>query len=128
MKFVVMGDIGKQILYHVGDEAMTEAAIAMLRQRDADAEITLVATDPEVAEERYGLPAVPRFGYLFDWSRLRLEAALSDVTAGIPGDHGRLHDSVREADAVVIAGGGNMNSKFAYHLYERASLKRVAEH
>lgn len=126
MKIVVMGDIGKQALYHVGDEAMTEAAIDLLRVRDPQAQITLVATDPEVAEERYGLPSIARFGYLFSWSRGRLEKTLTQATDA-PETFGALDDAVRRADAVLIAGGGNMNSRFAYHLYERVSLKRLAE-
>lgn len=36
-------------------------------------------------------------------------------------------DAVRGCDAVLINGGGNLNSMFAHHIYERATLARLAQ-
>lgn len=37
-------------------------------------------------------------------------------------------DSIASMDAVVISGGGNLNSRFGWLLYERAAAVRAAEH
>ncbi|WP_144795599.1 polysaccharide pyruvyl transferase family protein [Microbacterium paludicola] len=126
MKCVILGDIGWQYLYHLGDEAMTEAAIDLLVERGVE-QITLVAAQPAVAEEFYGHPAVKRFGFSSKWSREKLERELDSVSLRLLDDESPLHQAVRAADAVLIAGGGNMNSEHAYHLYERVALKRLAE-
>ncbi|WP_297084240.1 hypothetical protein, partial [uncultured Demequina sp.] len=80
MKVVVIGDIGWHDLYHLGDEAMTEAAVDMLRRRGI-ADVTLVAGEPEAAERFYGLPAVPRLGFRASWSRERNDAHLAAITS-----------------------------------------------
>lgn len=131
MKIVLIGDIGWPNLYHLGDEAMTEAAIQMLQQRGLS-DITLIAGDPAVSSAFYGLPAVPRIGFSGKWSRSRLHSHLSKVTDGLrssslvtpPTD---VITAVEQADAVVIAGGGNMNSQHVHHLFERAALARIAK-
>jgi polysaccharide pyruvyl transferase WcaK-like protein len=125
-KCVIMGDIGKKTRYHVGDEAMTEAAIDRLRAGGVD-ELTLIATDPAVAAAFYDLPAVARFGFSFRWPRHRLDASLAEISGALDADT-PLHRAVREADAVLIAGGGNMSSPYAYQLYERVALTRLARH
>lgn len=118
MKIVILGDIGWQFLYHLGDEAMTEAAIDMLKQRGVE-DITLIAGKPAVAEAFYGLPAVKRAGFSSKWSRERLESHLEHV--GRILEHGTfesdtVYAAARDADAVIIAGGGNMNSDHFFHL------------
>ncbi len=128
-----MGDIGWAHLYHLGDEAMTEAAIAMLRERNVT-DVVLVADDPSVAEARYGVPAVPRFGFEDGWGRPRLNHHLAVITTELEehvvsrGRPPSVIDAVAEADAVLIAGGGNLNSQHKYRLYERAALARIARH
>ena len=133
MKIVLIGDIGWRNLYHLGDEAMTEAAIKMLRTRGID-DITLTAGHPEVAEAFYGLPTVPRVGYWGAWSRAKMESRLRDLdtelvshtdTGGTATD---IITAIARADAVLIAGGGNMNSQHVQHLFERLSIMRIAKH
>lgn len=130
MKVVLIGDIGWRHLYHLGDEAMTEAAIDMLRKRGID-DVTLVAGEPDYAEELYGLPAVRRVRFRGDWSRARNEWRLQDVARVLSeqdwGDH-PIYPAIRDADAVIIAGGGNMNSRDYHLLFERVAAKRIAEH
>ncbi|WP_061962861.1 polysaccharide pyruvyl transferase family protein [Demequina aurantiaca] len=130
MNVVVVGDIGWQFLYHLGDEAMTEAAIDMLRERGVDA-ITLVAGEPHIAERFYGLPAVPRVRFKAAWTRARNDWRLKDVgrvLAEEDWDDMPIYPAIRDADAVLIAGGGNMNSRDYHLLYERVAAKRIAEH
>ncbi|WP_284328528.1 polysaccharide pyruvyl transferase family protein [Demequina litorisediminis] len=126
----MIGDISWPDLYHLGDEAMTEAAIDMLRARGFD-DITLVAGNPGVAEEFYGLPAVRRVRFRGDWSRGRNEWRLADVArvlAEQDWDDHPIYPAIRDADAVIIAGGGNMNSRDYHLLFERVAAKRIAEH
>ena len=130
MNVVIVGDIGWQYLYHLGDEAMTEAAIDMLRARGVD-DITLVAGQPHVAEAFYGLPAVPRVRFKADWSRARNDWRLQDVARVLKEedwDDSPIYAAIRDADAVLIAGGGNMNSRDYHLLYGRVAAKRIAEH
>lgn len=131
MKVVVIGDISWRHQYHLGDEAMTEAAIHALQARDIS-DILLIAGDPQVATEFYGLPAVPRVGFHSTWSRDRLQSTLDAVTSSLASDidapGAEIRREVAAADAVLIAGGGNMNSDHVHHLFERAALTRVARH
>ncbi|WP_062213241.1 polysaccharide pyruvyl transferase family protein [Demequina oxidasica] len=130
MNVVVVGDIGWQFLYHLGDEAMTEAAIDMLRDRQVD-QITLVAGQPAVSEAFYGLPCVTRVGFKSGWSRRgnaghlrKVATQLADATY----DEKSIFAAIRDCDVVLIAGGGNMNSRDYHLLYERVAAKRIAEH
>lgn len=132
-KVLLLGDIGWPHLYHLGDEAMTEAAIEQLRSRGID-DITLVSAVPSVATERYGLPAVERIGFSLKWSRNGLQGTLDKVSWTLESDY-RGHDgvtamidAVRACDSVVIAGGGNMNSHYVHHLFERTAVARIAAH
>lgn len=129
MKAVVLGDIGWRELYHLGDEAMTEAAIAQLQQRGVDP--ILIAGNPKVSEELYDVRAVARVGF---WSkegtpehRKRLKA-LHERLDGPAESYTDIVRAVRDADFAVIAGGGNLNDELPSHVYERLALKRMAEH
>ncbi|WP_430868447.1 polysaccharide pyruvyl transferase family protein [Demequina aurantiaca] len=129
MNVVVIGDIGWQYLYHLGDEAMTEAAIDQLRERGIT-NITLVAGQPEVAEQFYGLPSVARAGFNTKWSRDGNEGHLrvmEELLESGDFEEGGIHAAIRDCDAVLIAGGGNLNSTHFHHLYERLAAKRMAE-
>jgi len=130
VKFVVLGDVGLKSLYHVGDEAMTEVAVEMLRDHDPE-QITLVVGDPETATAQYGLPAVKRIGFSPGWTRRQSNDKLARETSAASLDNakpGSVAAAVRNADAVVIAGGGNMTSRYAHHLYERVAITRMAKY
>lgn len=129
MRVTVIGDIGWRYLYHLGDEAMTEAAIDMLRARGID-DIILVAGEPEVSEAFYGLPCVPRVGFKSGWNRARNSTHLDGVTETLQKGtfaEGSIYAAIRDSDALLIAGGGNMNSNHYHLLYERLAATRIAE-
>lgn len=132
----LIGDVGWSGLYHLGDEAMTEAALAELRKRGIT-RITIIAAEAEAAQSRYGVNAINRFGFGSRWSMTRLERRFDLLCSEIPNEFGALDDDdpahaifqlVRECDAVLIAGGGNLTSRYPYHVYERSLLTKLAIH
>ncbi|TCK62993.1 polysaccharide pyruvyl transferase family protein [Curtobacterium sp. PhB136] len=133
LRAVVMGDIGWPDLYHVGDEAMTEAAITQLRLRGVD-EVTLIAADADVASALHGTSAVSRFHFKLRWPRAWHDSHLDKVLAPLDGyargegPADSVYDAVHDSDFVLIAGGGNLTSTFVHQLYERLALVRVARH
>lgn len=131
MKVAVLGDVG-HATYHVGDEAMTYAACHELIARGH--EPTVMSRDP--AHTRRHLPGVSAARSMaFPWppeDRWRYLGEIRDVLAGrtaaLP-----THDQVfafieelRESDALVIAGGGNMGSRYGWLLCERLAAIHVA--
>ncbi|WFR65944.1 polysaccharide pyruvyl transferase family protein [Curtobacterium flaccumfaciens] len=130
---VLMGDIAWPHLYHVGDEAMTESALAQLRSRGVTS-VTVVGADPEVATALHEVPAVPRFHFKLKWPRAWHDSHLRKVLQPLvdysrgDGPAETVLDAVHDSDFVVIAGGGNMTSNYVHQLYERLALVRVARH
>ena len=130
MKCVIIGDIGWENFYHLGDEAMTESAIDLLRERGIT-DITLVSAQPEVSEAFYGVPCVSRIGFTGKHSYAEHISRLEKVDAvckeeKLP-DHS-VYAALKSADLAVIAGGGNLNSDFPHHVYERLAFARIAHH
>ncbi|ROP65772.1 polysaccharide pyruvyl transferase [Curtobacterium sp. PhB130] len=128
-----MGDIGWPDLYHVGDEAMTEAAVEQLRLRGVT-DVTLIAADASTASAVHGTKAVPRFHFKLRWPRAwqdsHLRKVLTPLEGYVRGDGPAtdVYDAVYDSDFVLIAGGGNLTSTFVHQLYERLALVRVARH
>ncbi|UOQ57691.1 polysaccharide pyruvyl transferase family protein [Leucobacter allii] len=130
MKCVVIGDVGWRSLYHLGDEAMTEAAVGLLQRRGVT-DITVVAGHPEVTERMYGVATVKRIGFLRSWGREKDERVLARLTERLErgeAPHEGIYAAIADADFAVIAGGGNMNSSHIQHLYERLAFTRIAKH
>jgi polysaccharide pyruvyl transferase WcaK-like protein len=132
---VVIGDVSWQGSYHLGDEAMTEVAITELKRRGAS--ITLISGDPAISQAFYSVNTVPQFGYRSLPGRAEWEARLTEIDGMLgavlagerdaPDYAAATLAALAAADAVVIAGGGNLNSKWSHHIFERLTLKRVAE-
>ncbi|MCI4012449.1 polysaccharide pyruvyl transferase family protein [Brevibacterium sp. ZH18] len=133
-RILMIGDIGWSRFYHLGDEAMTEFALDALHAR-ADVEVTLIAGEPEHAGEMYGVSAISRIGFRRNRppNIVRMTNVLRYAETG--GSEGGLDpedpaigviEAVKNADAVLIAGGGNLNSMFAHHIYERATVAKLA--
>lgn len=130
MQVVVVGDLAWEGRYHLGDEAMSEVVLDQLRQR-GDA-VTFIAGDPEITQRMYGVDAVPRLGFrgLSRDEQERLLIDLADAAAGrvhAPGGTQPTLNALRAADAVVIAGGGNLNSIGIHHVFERLAVTRIAK-
>jgi polysaccharide pyruvyl transferase WcaK-like protein len=131
VKFVVQGDLG-QGAYHVGDEAMTVAAVDELSKR-TDASFVLLSRDPQQTAELYGTGSVPTIE--FPWPPAERSAHLERVRRAARGDRAALPpadhvwgviEEVATSDGVLIAGGGNMNSLYGWLLYERAAVGIIA--
>jgi len=133
MRIVVIGDVGVvDGMMHIGDEAMFDALVEALRARGASSIVGISAAPAETAQ-RYGVEAVRPIG--FTGGRADMEsrfAAVLRCAAGeraLPADDPAwgVIDAVAGADAVAVAGGGNMASNWPMHVFERAALGAVAE-
>lgn len=132
MRVAILNDIG-QANYHVGDEAMGHAAVAALQARGVTDLVVLTRDAAQTLtyfESVETVPALP-----FPWPPAQRERRLAQIDRVLAGETGVLPDSdlvfalietLRGVDAVLIAGGGNMNSGFGWLLYERAAVARIA--
>ncbi|WP_050070215.1 polysaccharide pyruvyl transferase family protein [Arthrobacter alpinus] len=132
MKVVVLADIGQHV-YHVGDEAMGHAAAQELGSRGID--VVMLSRNPAQSRELYGTASAPTI--TFPWPPLERETYLDEISRVLQGERGALppEDQVWDlirliegSDAVLICGGGNMNSSYGWLLYERAAVGVVAAH
>jgi polysaccharide pyruvyl transferase WcaK-like protein len=131
---IAIGDIGvTDGMMHIGDEAMFEALVDELRLRGTTS-ITAVSAAPDESGTRYGLPSIHRIGFPADRAAGadRFAAVLDALSGrgGLPADDPfwAVRAAVADADAVVIAGGGNLASPWPLHIFERAALARIAAH
>jgi len=136
VRIVTIGDVGVlDGMVHIGDEAMFHEATVQLRARGAT--ITGVSSNPAETAERYGVDAVPAIGFhpATTGGRLGQRERRARVLSAIDGGAGHLPqddpawqvvEAVREADGVLVAGGGNMASLWPMHVYERNTLGLVA--
>ena len=143
-KVLVAGDIGQPV-YHVGDEAMTVASATFFAGRGA--RIVLATRDEEHSRQLIGAGAAgEEYEYLpyllFPWAPAQREQTLelleeylrSGVMPTLPKfapDATKIRafvEGVCAVDAVVISGGGNLNSRYGWLLYERAAIALVAEY
>ena len=95
---VLVGDIGDVDGLHVGDEAMFGADLALVRRLLPQATCIAVSAAPAHTRAIYGVDAVAR----------------SEAV-----------HVARDADLLVVTGGGNLNSSFPELLGERVELARA---
>ncbi|WP_299167846.1 polysaccharide pyruvyl transferase family protein [uncultured Arthrobacter sp.] len=132
MRVAVLGDIGQPV-YHVGDEAMAHAAVEELRSRGID-DVLLFTRDVEDTHARYSrVDAAPTLQ--FPWPPNDRRDYLRRIRAVLNGDDFELPptdqvwefvEAIKSCDALLIAGGGNMNSIYGWLLYERAAAISIA--
>ncbi|QCQ17946.1 polysaccharide pyruvyl transferase family protein [Microbacterium sp. RG1] len=132
MSVLAIGDVGVvDDLFHVGDEAMFDAAVVELRRRGID---TIgVSSAPAETRERYGIDAVDRLGFVGldrDAAARRAEQ-LADAATGrallAADDPARgVLDALDAVTGVLHTGGGNLASRWPVHIYERTTLTRMA--
>ncbi|WP_051427265.1 polysaccharide pyruvyl transferase family protein [Arthrobacter sp. H20] len=133
MRVAILGDIGQRV-YHVGDDAMTHAAVDELAARGIT-DVVLLSRNVADTVHRFGADAVPTIE--FPWPYAEYQQYLSDIRSLLAGQpHGlveedqvhRLIETIGGCEAVLIAGGGNMNSVYGWLLYERAAVVEIARH
>lgn len=135
MRVVLLGELGADAGYHAGDEAMAEATVDEISRR-TDVSVLALSQSPEETTRLHGWEAVPLIGFGPPlWTDGERDARLDAVLAAAGGDMDglqwgdpgwRVIQAVSEADAVVISGGGNLNSTWPEHIYERVALARLA--
>lgn len=131
-RIVVLADLAGDDRYHVGDEAMAETTVSWLRSLYGaqDVHLTVASADPEATAARLGCDAVPWVGLADldpDQRRRRMATLLAGLDAGPGGPPPpALVEAVTGADALVIAGGGNLNSSWPGHVHERALASALA--
>ncbi len=106
---------------------MLEANLDSLRKVFPTAAFTVLAPDPEWVARRYGVDAVPPFGFPGD--RAAAAERRSMLTALLESSGNTQHatiEAVASADAVILSGGGNLSSSWPDLLYERATLLELA--
>lgn len=132
MQAAILVDVG-QIDYHVGDEAMGHAAVAALRARGVD-EPVMLSRDPQHTAQRFD-SVVPVPTLRFPWppqDRARyleeIRAVLEGRTDALPPEDQvfAMIEALRGADALLIGGGGNLNSRYGWLLSERAAAVEIA--
>lgn len=131
MRTAILGDVGQPV-YHVGDEAMTHAAVAELRRRGFE-DLLVLSRNPEESRQAFGTDTARTLG--FPWPPDERADYFSRVLRAAEGDASVLPEedqvwdliaALRSCDALLIAGGGNMNSIYGWLLYERAAVVSVA--
>ncbi len=137
MRLLMIGDVGVlDDMIHIGDEAMFDEALHRLRLRGAR-QVTAISANPAETAERYGVAALARIGFSSgpSFDRAVDEERMRRVERTAAGDGGLLPasdpahaviDAVRAADGVLVTGGGNLASTWPLHVFERATLARVA--
>ncbi|AZS38002.1 hypothetical protein CVS47_02652 [Microbacterium lemovicicum] len=132
MSILTIGDIGVSSgIIHIGDEAMFEAARDELAARGRT--MTGISSAPEESAHRYGIYAIGRLGF-GDLDRAAAEERSSMLRAAASGASA-LDDTdpavavlraLDDASGVLIAGGGNLASRWPVHVYERTTLAAMA--
>ncbi|WP_406636725.1 polysaccharide pyruvyl transferase family protein [Pseudarthrobacter quantipunctorum] len=130
-RIAILGDVG-QHEYHVGDEAMTHAAIAALRKRGYE-KFVVLTHDVGQTSGLYGVPAAPRPEV--PWNPFERHQLLQEVKHLLDGGPAteRAADVVRTfqeafsgCSTLLLAGGGNLTSQYGGLLFERLAAIRVA--
>lgn len=134
MRVAILSDIG-QPTYHVGHEAVCQAAVDALKARGITDLVLLTHNVAQTLEQHHDVEAIAALSLLGppDQRQQRLHE-IDQVLAGDAEAFAEsdpilaLMESLRGVDAVLVVGGDQMNSQFGRFLYERAAVVRVAQH
>jgi polysaccharide pyruvyl transferase WcaK-like protein len=137
VKVVLVGDLGGTSAFHVGDEAMALSTLRAGDRTGLDLTWTAVSGDPVRTREVLAVDSVPLLGFAACRDGAAREALLATLDALLDGPVGSWVPEAPEgwratlsavlgADAVVVAGGGNLSCSWPEHVYERVALARVA--
>ena len=129
MNIVIIADVASA-LRHTGDEAMFQVALTELSVRGASSFTVIAPSNPPDLQFKHVRVVAPigfgdQPGSAHDGKR---EERLEQVLAGAGDDPliSGVREAVAAADAVVIAGGGNLSASWPHHLYERIALLEIA--
>ncbi len=121
---------------NVGDEAILECVVHLIREVCPPARITVSTDDQEETRKRLGVNTLPLFGFEPPYSRAEMEAALSAadvfIWAGATGlsDYPeiplRMLEIAHKAGTKTVVWGVGMNEKFNPYLYHVLPGKRRA--
>lgn len=131
MRVAVLADLGQPV-YHVGDEAIAHAVTQRLQARGV--EVVLLTRDVAHTHQYHrGIAAEQTLQ--FPWPPSDAERYLAEIrqvlagrTDALPG-HDQVHRvraTIADADALLLAGGGNLNSTYRWLLYERVATALIA--
>lgn len=124
--FVLIGDVGSKDTFHVGDEAMLEANILRLRQHNPQVKITVVSKDPASTAKFYNVESVPYLDFFEKQTHADRQTYMQTIlSAAQQVETVTEYPAIQvlaDADGFFISGGGNLNSTWPQHLYERATL------
>ncbi|MDK9332722.1 polysaccharide pyruvyl transferase family protein [Propionibacterium freudenreichii] len=131
MRVALLCDVD-QAVYHVGDEAIGIASAAQLRQRGH--EVVMISR-----QEKYGPGGQPHAESIpaltFPWPLDERDRYLAEIRKVLSGNHValpakdklfKIMNQLRGVDALVIGGGGSLNSNFGWLVYERLATALVA--
>lgn len=127
-RLLFLADIGGPATWHVGDEAMLEANLALFRRLLPDAVFAVASADPAASGARLNVAAVARLdpgdvrcrAEALDRLRAMSDAAIAGAAAP------PAMQALLQADGLVISGGGNLCSTWPGHILERLAMARLA--
>jgi polysaccharide pyruvyl transferase WcaK-like protein len=127
---LLVGDLAGREHFHVGDEAMLECNLLMLRRLLPQARFSLMSADPSASADRYAAQAVSRLGFSAvsadRQSELwQIECWLALARTAPEQLPEALH-ALLQADLLVISGGGNLSSTWPDYILERLAMVRLA--
>ncbi|HSS18907.1 MAG TPA: polysaccharide pyruvyl transferase family protein [Pyrinomonadaceae bacterium] len=139
-RLVVVADVGWEGTRHLGDEAMLEANLQVLRRLIPGVRFTVVGCDPAWIADYFGVDSVLTFGFSRDPSagasraelldRLIADATSCAQRSGPKKKPGNFTSAITMAlagaDALLVSGGGNLSSTWPDLLYERVALLQIA--
>ncbi len=137
-RLVLAADVGDAGSYHVGDEAMLEANLDVLRRLLPGVETVVVSPRPWAAAGD-GTSAVPGLrlptrreatdseqeALVARWVAAEWRRATAGREPGCTAIAGAGR-ALADADALIVSGGGNLNAKWPEHVYERVALAGLA--
>lgn len=130
MRILVLADLGQSV-YHVGDEAMGIAVGDALRERGF--EIAYATRSEEHTRAFIDADAQTVATLEFPWAPAEREQFLEELRMFLaegegPAEIRAFVETLSGFGGIVIAGGGNMNSRYGWLLYERAAYGLLARH
>jgi polysaccharide pyruvyl transferase WcaK-like protein len=130
LRLIVVADVGGPGHYHLGDEAMLEANLHMVRQLLPSIEFTVPSRDPVWTGNRYGVesfhfPQIPHSHTPESWTRKLAETPDgSGAWAKWLGEE--ITEVLRHSAGLMVSGGGNLCATWPDKVLERVALMEHA--